>query len=102
MGTPGWNVCSWTGDWYYLGVYATSHSLDEIRANPNNTDFTSVTVGARDAVTYREVTDVGRELCDVAFSGQDGTVLIRIAKKGSERAVEDPCSKGMHRTARLA
>ena len=61
-----------------------------------------MTVGARDAVTYREVTDVGRELCDVAFGTQDGTVLIRIAKKGSERAAEDPCSKGMHRTARLA
>lgn len=88
----GWNVCTWAADWYFLTVFATDHGIDEVRANPNNTELAPVAVGSRDAFTYREVTDRNRERCDVAFGTTDESVLIRVAKKGSRDAEEDPCA----------
>ena len=87
----GWNLCNWTADWYCLGVAATMHSVDEVRANPNNTDFAPAVVGNRDAFTYREVRDTDREYCDLAFASADGTIMIMVDTKGSRDAVEDPC-----------
>jgi len=87
----GWNVCTWADDWYFMTVFATTYGIDDVRANPNNTEFAPVTVGERDAFTYREVTDREREACDVAFGNADESVLIRVAKKGSRDAAEDPC-----------
>ena len=87
----GWNLCSWTADWYFLGVAAVTHSVDEVHANPNNTDFAPAVVGNRDAFTYHEVRDTDREYCDLAFASADGTIMIMVDKKGSRDAVEDPC-----------
>ena len=87
----GWNLCSWTADWYFLGVAAMTHSLDDVRRNPNNTDFAPAVVGSRDAFTYTEVNDPDRTLCDVAFASTDGTIMIRVYVKWLRDAVEDPC-----------
>jgi hypothetical protein len=87
----GWNLCSWTADWYFLGVAAVAHSVDDVRANPNNTGFAPAVVGDRDAFTYREVSDTDRKLCDVAFASTDGTIMIRVDVKASREALEDPC-----------
>ena len=87
----GWNLCSWTADWYFLGVAAVTHSVDDVRANPINTDFAPAVVGNRDAFTYREVRDTDREYCDAAFASTDGTIMIRVDTKGGLDPVEDPC-----------
>ena len=87
----GWNLCSWTADWYFLGVAAVTHSVDDVRANPNNTDFAPAVVGNRDAFTYREVRDTDREYCDLAFGSTDGTIMIMVDTKGGLDPVEDPC-----------
>ncbi|HEY5855469.1 MAG TPA: DUF3558 domain-containing protein [Aldersonia sp.] len=87
----GWNLCAWTADWYFLSVFATTHSIAEVRANPNNTDFAPAVVDNRDAFTYHEVSDTDREFCDVAFASTDGTILIRVDTQGGLDPVEDPC-----------
>ncbi|HEY5857017.1 MAG TPA: DUF3558 domain-containing protein [Aldersonia sp.] len=87
----GWNLCAWDADWYFLGVAAMTHSVDDVRANPKNTEIAPAVVGNRDAFTYREVSDTDRKYCDVAFGSSDGTILIMVDTKGSRHAVEDPC-----------
>lgn len=87
----GWEACQWTGSWYYLTVLSTTHSFDDVKQNPNNIELQAATIPGRDAVTYRDVGDKKREICDVAFSSDGGAVIVRAGKKGSKPAEEDPC-----------
>ncbi|HEY5857464.1 MAG TPA: DUF3558 domain-containing protein [Aldersonia sp.] len=87
----GWEVCGWTGDWFFLDVFSTTRGIEDVRGNPRNTDFAPVAVGSRDAFTYREVTDEERGTCDVAFGTENQSILVRVATKGSRETLEDPC-----------
>ncbi|RVW08243.1 DUF3558 domain-containing protein [Prescottella agglutinans] len=75
---PGWNVCGWRGSEYSLSVFATTRTLDEVRTNDRNEDFAPVDLDGRSAFTYREVTNVARDSCDVAMGSADGAVLVSI------------------------
>lgn len=88
---PGFNVCSWDGPGYFVGIFATKNSMEEIRSNVRNEAFDEVTVGQRSAVTYREVSDLDRRRCDVAVDSADGVVLVNIMFPGVEAVTEEPC-----------
>ncbi|GAB2661027.1 hypothetical protein GCM10027068_46360 [Prescottella soli] len=75
---PGWKVCGWRGSEYSLSVFATTRTLDEVRANDRNEDFAPLELDGRSAFTYREVTNVARDSCDVAMGSADGAVLVSI------------------------
>lgn len=87
----GWEVCGWTASWYYLSVFSTEHSFDEVKSNPNSTDFRPASVPGRDAVSSRETAYPVGELCDISFATSEGTVIVRASKKGGVPAQEDPC-----------
>ncbi|MFD4368457.1 DUF3558 family protein [Rhodococcus sp. NPDC058521] len=88
----GWELCTWEAGWYYLAVLSTTHSFDEVKSNPNNLELTAVdSIPGRDAVTYRDKSDVNRETCDAAFPFEGGTLIVRSDKKGTELAQELPC-----------
>lgn len=99
----GWEACAWdSGSWYYLTVLATSHSFDEVKTNPNSIEFRPAVVPGRDAVTYLDVSDKNREVCDVAFAmDKGGAIIVRADKKGSEVALEDPCAVAVRTATRL-
>ncbi|MFD4182880.1 DUF3558 domain-containing protein [Rhodococcus sp. NPDC058514] len=89
----GWEVCGWAADWYFVTVFATTRSIDEVKSNPRNTGFAPAVVGSRNAFTYHEVGgDPDRGLCDVAFGVGNESVLVRVAKKGSAELRDDPCA----------
>jgi hypothetical protein len=87
-----WDLCTWDAGWYYLTVLSTTHTMREIRSNPQSTDFVSVKVGDRDAISYVAVYDKARELCDVAFAWSKGAIVVRVDVKGGIPRQEDPCS----------
>lgn len=88
----GWEACMWDSrSWYFLTVLSTTHSFDEVKANPNNVEFRAASVPGREAVTYLDVSDKNRETCDVAFPAGQGAVVVRADKSGSKIAQEDPC-----------
>ncbi|HEY5857467.1 MAG TPA: DUF3558 family protein [Aldersonia sp.] len=87
----GWNLCKWSAGWYVLGVAATKVPIEAVRENPRNTAITPVSVGARDAFTYREATPDSHEYCDVAYQSTDGPVIIRAEIDGWESQA-DPCA----------
>ena len=94
--SEGWEVCAWEADWYFVTVAATDVTVEEFRSRPSNTDFQSVTVGARDAVTFRSIHEIDRGFCDLIYPISEGTVLIRASTKGTELfhedgIREDPC-----------
>ncbi|WP_430331839.1 DUF3558 domain-containing protein [Rhodococcus sp. ACT016] len=99
---PGWKICKWRGNGPFLTVFATTYTLDDVRANQKNTEFTPVDLGGRDAFQYREVTDRERKSCDVAVASGQGAVLVSISDLGGGPRVEDPCALAAQTTRVLA
>ncbi|MDH6281537.1 DUF3558 domain-containing protein [Prescottella agglutinans] len=89
---PGWKICKWRGNGPFLTVYSTTYTLDDVRANENNVEFTSVDIGGRGGLQYREVTDWDRKSCDVAIESAGGAVLVSVSDLGGGPRVEDPCA----------
>ncbi|MGW0177331.1 DUF3558 domain-containing protein [Rhodococcus sp. NPDC003322] len=89
---PGFQICSWDGPGYFVGVFGTTKTMDDIRANTRNEEFVQVTVGERSALSYREVTDRDRRQCDVAVDASGGVTLVTIMFAGVDPIVEDPCA----------
>ncbi|MBM4588407.1 DUF3558 domain-containing protein [Prescottella equi] len=75
---PGWNRCRWAAEDYSLTVFATTRTMSAIRANERNTDFVDYQVAGRDALAYRETSDLNRERCDVAMASDGGASIVRI------------------------
>ncbi|WP_137725569.1 DUF3558 domain-containing protein [Prescottella subtropica] len=99
---PGWKICKWRGDGPFVSVLATTHTLDEVRANQKNIEFQDVSIDGRDAFQYRETTDVDRTSCDVAVGSDGGAVLVSISDLGGAAPIEDPCGLAVQATTTLA
>ncbi|TJZ75799.1 DUF3558 domain-containing protein [Rhodococcus oryzae] len=89
---PGWEICRWNGPEHILRVFSTVRTMEEVRSNEQNTEFAPLELGGRDAVSYREVADRAREICDVAFASGRGTVLVRIDNSLGDSRDEEPCA----------
>lgn len=94
--SEGWEVCAWEADWYFVTVAATDVTVEEFRSRPKNTEFRPVTVGTRDAYTFRSIYPSEEALCDLTYPSSRGSVVIRASAKGTERGregglPEDPC-----------
>ncbi|MFD4181400.1 DUF3558 domain-containing protein [Rhodococcus sp. NPDC058514] len=98
---PGWNVCMWQGPAYSLSVFATVYTLDDVRSNKNNHEFTAVNLNGREATSYRGVADTGRRNCDVAVGSNEGAVLISISYLGNDPIVEEPCAVAIRSAVQL-
>ncbi len=98
---PGFNICSWKGSGHYVGVFATTRSMDDIRGNDRNEEFATVPVGARDAISYREVADTDRRRCDVAVAMRGGVVLVNVMYAGVDPVIEEPCALAVRSATQL-
>ncbi|MFC9790193.1 DUF3558 domain-containing protein [Rhodococcus sp. NPDC127528] len=94
---PGWNICKWQGEGSALSVFATTHSLDDVRVNPKNTDFVPISIIGRQSFSYHELADQARRNCDVAIASKGGAVLVAVAYLGTDPVAEDPCVVAEHR-----
>ena len=88
---PGWKICKWRGDGPFLSVFATTYTLDDVRANPRNIEIQPVDIVGREAFKYREKTDSDRKSCDVAIGSTGGAVLVSVSDLGGGERVGDPC-----------
>ncbi|ORL74646.1 DUF3558 domain-containing protein [Prescottella equi] len=82
---PGWNICGWRGQDFHLSVFATTHTLDQARANDQYEEFSQIQLNDRRGMTYREKADVDRERCDVAVESGGGVVLVSAGFFGSTK-----------------
>lgn len=88
----GWKICAWRGRGYFLSIYSTNYSLDDVRKNPRNTAFGPATVGGREGVTYHETSDSKLRDCDIALGVPQGAVLISVVTSALlDQPTEDPC-----------
>ncbi|MFF0542878.1 DUF3558 domain-containing protein [Nocardia thailandica] len=96
-GVSTWRVCSWQplDDRYgsgrrSVGVYSTSHTLDEARAKESLTDIREVRVNSRPGLIYRD--KAVPDSCYAAFEAEQGMFNVDVVWTSSEgRRVGDLC-----------
>ena len=91
----GWELCSWKnqGPWdYSVGVWSTSHTIDEIRANPVNTDFRDVTVAGRSAVQHGVTGSPAANVCYLQFPAGAQVLSVSVTKTISGDNPMNPCT----------
>ncbi|NLG54467.1 MAG: DUF3558 family protein [Rhodococcus sp.] len=91
----GWELCGWTGDWFYITVLSTSHSWEDVKTNPSNIDFHVVDLPGRDAVAFRHESDKKNEICDVAFPSSEGVLTVRSSTKAAMKPEMPPCEHAL-------
>ncbi|QIP41463.1 hypothetical protein G9444_4219 [Rhodococcus erythropolis] len=86
---PGWKICTWSGSWYFAAMYANEHSTDDIRANPDYAQLRDIEVGQRKAIEFRRTADLDDGACYVAVDTGQGSVWLKVYRKGI-RPIEEP------------
>ncbi|MBF6097216.1 DUF3558 domain-containing protein [Nocardia cyriacigeorgica] len=92
---PGWKLCSWhdkASRWdYTLGVWATTHTIEESKKDPNNVDFTAITIAGREGVQFRRAYDKHDEVCYLSFPSNSQSIEISIHKSVLTTDERNPC-----------
>ncbi|MDI9916316.1 DUF3558 family protein [Rhodococcus sp. IEGM 1379] len=88
----GFNVCSWDGSWFFLGLTSTKHSLEDVKSNTAIRDMRRGEAGGRELMIYQERNDDGDSACNVAFATSAATAMIRVGAKFGEVRPETPCA----------
>ncbi|MEV3962507.1 DUF3558 domain-containing protein [Nocardia sp. NPDC050193] len=91
----GWKLCSWhdkASRWdYTLGVWSTTHRIEELRGDVNNVEFTDVSVSGRAGVRFKKAHDTQNSVCYLAFPFSDGALEISVFNSAASDLEQDPC-----------
>jgi hypothetical protein len=87
----GFNVCSWFGAEYYLGLTSTAYTIEDVKMNPEYRDFRSASVAGREVLIFSDVADVESAACNLVFATEQSTAMIRIDTKFGMPQDEKPC-----------
>lgn len=94
----GWKHCSWKNKasrWdYTLGVWSTTHTIEEIKDDPNNIDLSDASSAGRSASQFRKAHDSHDEACYLAVPAEAQTIEISAYKTFTTVAPSDersPC-----------
>ncbi|WP_188827596.1 DUF3558 domain-containing protein [Nocardia camponoti] len=89
----GWEICSWAGHNFRLGVFSTGRSVAEFENKPGNVDFQDVIVAGRQGRQYRVEGATDDLDCDIVFPARQGAVALNIINSAIVDAakLENPC-----------
>ncbi len=88
----GWKACGWFSDTYSLGVFSTTHTMDEVRSRSSFHNLHDVDVTGRNAVSYQERSDS----CGVDFPTSKGVVEVLINQSDGSPTAGDYCAIALH------
>ncbi|VFB00990.1 Protein of uncharacterised function (DUF3558) [Nocardia cyriacigeorgica] len=88
-----WKTCDWraTAGWYNFGMYSGTPTLDEVRARPDYTSFVPRSVGAREALQFRDTGATAHLTCAMAVAVPQGIVMFDVQARASVGVKDDPC-----------
>ena len=98
---PGWKICKWSGSWFYLTVYSTTYTIEDVRRNSDYEGFEDVTAGTRRGIQYKRVADEGGEGCYVTFPATQGSIWINVEKILSKVQKDSSCAVGLRASVDL-
>ncbi|WP_327115404.1 DUF3558 domain-containing protein [Nocardia sp. NBC_01730] len=92
---PGFKVCSWhdaPSQWSYsLVVWSTTHTVDDFKKKPENTDFVNISVSGRDGFSFKTTTGANRDDCDLIFPADQGALQVSIFN--TQKSTVLPCDR---------
>ncbi|MGW4742422.1 DUF3558 domain-containing protein [Nocardia xishanensis] len=97
----GWEICGWKGARFYLTVFSTKRTVQEVRDKPGNVEFQDVDVAGRRGVQYRVEGASKKLTCDVVFEAQQGALSVLISNNPVDDRPEDPCAVAKRAAAAL-
>lgn len=94
------DICSWNGTWFKVGVWSTYLSLDAVKGNTNNLDVRDVAIPGREAAIFRQAGNMDDTVCMVAIGAEQGALMLRIdAFRGTPRVqIGAPCDFAVDQT----
>lgn len=88
---PGWKICGWSGSWYFLTVYSTARTVNDVRRNADYRDVEELRAGSRHGIQFQRVDDVDGNGCYIAFPVEQGSIWVNIERMLSEAQEEPSC-----------
>lgn len=91
-----WKVCSWqdSNKQYTFTMYATRHTLPEIKQRTDYGEFVDTSVSGREAVQYRSVGSSHDYSCSIAVKAPFGFVDFDVLNRHSARnTAPEPCAE---------
>lgn len=71
--------CSWSSDWYGLGVESFAHTFDETRRNTSFAQFTPIEIpGRAQAAKFTSPGDTFEESCGIVIGVPQGSIVVNI------------------------
>ncbi|WP_084787016.1 MULTISPECIES: DUF3558 domain-containing protein [Nocardia] len=94
---PGWKICRWEDQEfppnYSVGAYSTVHTVDEMRAKPDNIEFQDVVIAGRSGVQFRQRQYNANEDCSFMFSTASGFAQLDVLNTGVKAKSVPPCER---------
>ena len=88
----GFNVCSWEGSWFYLGLTSADRSFEAVEENSAIGNSRRGEIAGRSILVYQEKDDDGDLACNVAFPTAQSTAIVRVGAKFGIDRPETPCA----------
>ncbi|MBW0275566.1 hypothetical protein ATM97_19260 [Nocardia sp. MH4] len=97
----GWKVCGWqdSAKTYSFTIYASSHTLDEVRSRADRTDFVTVRVGPYEGLQYRPSGSAHDAGCFISLPIGSQMVDFSVLNRHSARAVAKEACQETRRIA---
>ncbi|MEU5406071.1 DUF3558 domain-containing protein [Nocardia asteroides] len=97
----GWKVCGWrdTAKTYSFTVYASEHSIDEVRARTDRTEFSPVRVGSYNGLQYRPAGSSRDSECFISVAVGRQMIDFSVLNRHSARRVAKDACQETHRLA---
>jgi hypothetical protein len=87
---PGWKGCAWRAGHYFLNVYVTNHTLDEISRIPKFRDVQDVNVSGRRAISYY-LESSPPDNCIISIPTSGGLVEVDVNQAAGDPSAGDYC-----------
>lgn len=102
----GWKVCSWQSEpkAYNLGILSSEHTLEETRQRTDYAEFTSLTVGSRPALQFRQPGAMHDLTCWLAVEVPNGMVEFNVINRYGTSGAKagEPCAETRRLSEALA
>ncbi|MET7772819.1 DUF3558 domain-containing protein [Nocardia sp. NPDC005366] len=87
----GWEICSWRGPKYTIGVFSTGRTVSEFENKAGNVEFEDVVVAGRKGRQFRVEGGSYDLMCDILLPVMQGVVQIKLSNNPILDNPAPPC-----------
>ncbi|MBY6685257.1 DUF3558 family protein [Rhodococcus sp. BP-149] len=85
------SFCTFRQDWFYLTIYSTRATLDDIRSSARAMSVSDTLIANRVGLMYRDATQESLDVCYASVAASFGAVEFEIAQASNSPSLGDTC-----------